>query len=86
MFVGMKNSGTQMTKPRICGMPSDTFFVNTPWSFGQILDRVLELAKLHGVRTLTNAAPASQNLDPKIFELTDILCVNETEAEIIAGR
>ncbi len=53
-------------------------FVNLP--------RVLELARKHGVRTLTNAAPASRNLDPKIFELTDILCVNETEAEIITGR
>jgi hypothetical protein len=44
------------------------------------------LARKYGVRTITNAAPARSDLDPKIFELTDVLCVNETEAEIIAGR
>jgi hypothetical protein len=48
--------------------------------------RVLELSRQNGVRTVTNAAPARPDLDPKIFELTDILCVNETEAEIITER
>merc|ERR1711997_1211622 len=34
----------------------------------------------------TNAAPARSDLDPRIFELTDILCVNESGAQIILGR
>lgn len=48
--------------------------------------RVLELARKHSVLTITNAAPAKSDLDPRIFQFTDILCVNETEAEIITGR
>ena len=39
----------------------------------------------HGVRTVLNAAPARDDLDPEILENTDILVVNQTEAEIISG-
>ena len=46
----------------------------------------LKMAKKHGVTTLTNAAPARADLDARIYEHTDILCVNETEAQIIIGR
>lgn len=46
----------------------------------------LKLAKKHGVRTMTNAAPARADLDQRIYEYTDILCVNETEAQIILGK
>jgi len=46
----------------------------------------LKLAKKHGVQTMTNAAPARADLDPRIYEYTDILCVNETEAQIILGQ
>ena len=47
---------------------------------------VSRMAKKHGVKTMTNAAPASSDLNPLIFELTDILCVNETEAQLILGQ
>jgi len=48
--------------------------------------KAMELARKYGVKTMTNAAPARSDLDPRIFELTDILCVNESEAQIILGR
>ena len=46
----------------------------------------MEIAKKSNVKTLTNAAPARADLDPRIYQLTDILCVNETEAQIILGQ
>ena len=48
--------------------------------------RVLELARERGIPTITNAAPAQRDLDPRVFALTDVLCINETEAELFAGR
>merc|ERR1711983_452992 len=44
------------------------------------------MGKKHGIKTMTNAAPAQADLNPKIYELTDILCVNESEAQIILGQ
>ncbi|XP_069693445.1 ribokinase isoform X2 [Periplaneta americana] len=35
--------------------------------------------------SIVNAAPAMANPDPRIFELSDIFCVNEPEAEILTG-
>ena len=35
--------------------------------------------------TVLNAAPALPDLDPEILENTDILVLNQTEAEIISG-
>lgn len=35
--------------------------------------------------TVLNAAPARNNLEREFFELTDIFCVNETEAEVTSG-
>ena len=43
------------------------------------------LGRLHGVCTVLNAAPALPDLDPEILENTDILVLNQTEAEIISG-
>ena len=46
----------------------------------------LKIAKsTPGVRTVVNAAPASKNINPEILSNTDILCVNEGEAELITG-
>ena len=44
----------------------------------------MKLAKDSGVDVFLNAAPASNDLDA-FFQLTDVLCVNETEAELITG-
>ncbi|KAK2576297.1 hypothetical protein KPH14_005662 [Odynerus spinipes] len=44
----------------------------------------LRIHKGHGL-SIVNGAPAVENVDPEIFELCDIFCVNETEAEVITG-
>ncbi|KAL7639203.1 UNVERIFIED_CONTAM: hypothetical protein RMT77_010737 [Armadillidium vulgare] len=45
----------------------------------------LSLGRKHEVLTLMNAAPADSNMDKEIYALSDIFCVNETEAEILTG-
>lgn len=45
----------------------------------------LQMANDLGVLTILNAAPACANLDPAFFRLSDIFCVNETEAEVTTG-
>ena len=45
----------------------------------------LKKGQSHGARTILNAAPARKDLNPDILAHTDILCVNETEAEIMTG-
>jgi ribokinase len=45
----------------------------------------LKKGREYGATTILNAAPANKDLDPEILALTDILCVNETEAEITSG-
>jgi len=45
----------------------------------------LKVARKAGVRTILNAAPGMSNLPNEIFKHTDILCVNETEAELMTG-
>lgn len=71
----------------------------------QSIIKAMELAKKANITTLTNAAPASADLDPRyasfisnymttirfifasrIYATTDILCVNESEAQIILGQ
>lgn len=37
------------------------------------------------VVTVLNAAPARHDLEREFFELTDIFCVNETEAEVTSN-
>jgi len=51
----------------------------------QVVLTALKLGRLHGVSTVLNAAPALPDLDPEILENTDILVLNQTEAEIISG-
>eukprot|EP00095_Tigriopus_kingsejongensis_P001235 maker-scaffold160_size295910-snap-gene-1.42 protein:Tk01235 transcript:maker-scaffold160_size295910-snap-gene-1.42-mRNA-1 annotation:"ribokinase isoform x1" len=45
----------------------------------------LKAGKEHGATTILNAAPAKSDLDPEILSSTDILCVNESEAEILTS-
>ncbi|XP_064603449.1 ribokinase-like isoform X2 [Liolophura sinensis] len=45
----------------------------------------MRLARKHGVRTILNPAPALSDLPEEMFTLSDILCPNETEAEILSG-
>jgi len=45
----------------------------------------LRIAKANGVTTIWNAAPGKGDLPLEMFRLADILCINETEAEIITG-
>ncbi|XP_076442336.1 ribokinase-like isoform X2 [Babylonia areolata] len=45
----------------------------------------LRMAKSHGVFSIFNAAPAVKELDPAFFTACDMLCANETEAELLTG-
>ncbi|XP_025068130.1 ribokinase isoform X4 [Alligator sinensis] len=45
----------------------------------------LKMAHASGVKTLFNPAPAQADLHPQFYTLSDILCCNETEAEILTG-
>ncbi|XP_023326573.1 ribokinase isoform X3 [Eurytemora carolleeae] len=51
----------------------------------EVVLTALKLGQKHGVRTVLNAAPARADLAPEILENTDILVLNQTEAEIISG-
>ncbi|CAD5229368.1 unnamed protein product [Bursaphelenchus okinawaensis] len=44
-----------------------------------------KVARKHGVTTFLNPAPGLADLDRSILPLTDIICVNENEAEFITG-
>ncbi|GAB1866863.1 Ribokinase [Camponotus japonicus] len=44
----------------------------------------LKLHRGHGL-SIINGAPALENFDPEILKLSDIFCVNETEAEVTTG-
>ena len=45
----------------------------------------METGRRHGVTTILNAAPGRADLDEEILKNVDILVVNETEAELLAG-
>ena len=45
----------------------------------------LQTARKAGKTTVFNPAPASPSLDPAFLHVSDIFCVNETEAEIITS-
>jgi len=51
----------------------------------EVVLAALKLGKEKGLTTVLNAAPARADLEPEILENTDILIVNQTEAEIISG-
>lgn len=46
----------------------------------------MRLARQAGVRTIFNPAPARPELPAEIYALSDILCPNESEAEMLTGR
>lgn len=45
----------------------------------------LKIAKQGEGIAIVNAAPAVTNPDPLVFRLSDIFCVNESEAEVLTG-
>lgn len=45
----------------------------------------LRIARQEDVRTIFNPAPARENLPDEIFKLSDILCPNESETELLTG-
>ena len=45
----------------------------------------MKLGRKHGVTTILNAAPARADYDKELLGNVDILVVNETEAELLAG-
>ncbi len=45
----------------------------------------LRLARQEGVRTIFNPAPARAELPPEFYALSDILCPNESETELLTG-
>uniref|UniRef100_A0A8D0BC86 Ribokinase n=1 Tax=Salvator merianae TaxID=96440 RepID=A0A8D0BC86_SALMN len=45
----------------------------------------LKIAHSNGVKTLFNPAPALADLDPQFYIHSDIICCNESEAEILTG-
>jgi len=51
----------------------------------EITQAALRIAKEENVKTIFNPAPGAPNLPKDIFQLCDILCLNETEASDISG-
>lgn len=50
-----------------------------------VVQRALELARRHGVRTILNPAPAREVSD-ELLSLVDILTPNESEAQALVGE
>ncbi|MEZ4726715.1 MAG: ribokinase [Caldilineaceae bacterium] len=46
----------------------------------------LRIAQAAGVTTIFNPAPARADLPAEAYQLSDILCPNETETELLTGR
>ncbi|XP_056446208.1 ribokinase isoform X2 [Gadus chalcogrammus] len=47
--------------------------------------QALRTARQHNVKTIFNPAPAVPDLDPDFYTLSDVLCCNESEAELLTG-
>jgi ribokinase len=45
----------------------------------------LRVARREGVRTIFNPAPARTELPPELYAVSDILCPNESETEMLTG-
>jgi len=45
----------------------------------------MRVARQQGVRTILNPAPGRSDLPEEFYQLSDIFCPNETEAELLAG-
>ena len=46
----------------------------------------LRIAREEGVRTIFNPAPARAELPEELYRLSDVLCPNEPETELLVGR
>ncbi len=46
----------------------------------------MEIARQAGVRTIYNPAPALKDVPEALFELSDLVCPNQSETEILTGR
>jgi ribokinase len=46
----------------------------------------LRVAREEGVRTIFNPAPARSELPEELYRLSDVLCPNEPETELLVGR
>ena len=46
----------------------------------------LRIAREEGVRTIVNPAPAREELPAELYGLSDVLCPNEPETELLTGR
>lgn len=51
-----------------------------------ISQAALRIARDEGVCTIFNPAPAKPELPPEIYALSDILCPNESETEMLTGK
>uniref|UniRef100_A0A1B6CD85 Carbohydrate kinase PfkB domain-containing protein n=1 Tax=Clastoptera arizonana TaxID=38151 RepID=A0A1B6CD85_9HEMI len=50
------------------------------------IDALLLIKKINNkCVTIVNAAPAASNIDKRLYSLSDIFCVNESEAELMSG-
>ncbi|XP_076025651.1 ribokinase [Genypterus blacodes] len=47
--------------------------------------RALRTAQENHVRTVFNPAPATPDLDPEFYRVSDVFCCNESEAELLTG-
>ncbi len=47
--------------------------------------KALKVAREEGVLTIFNPAPARQELPAELYELSDIICPNESETELLTG-
>ena len=52
-----------------------------------VTQRAMEMARAAGVRTIFNVAPCPPDgkLPNEVYAVTDVLCVNETELQVLAG-
>ncbi|UJR31707.1 hypothetical protein I4U23_019187 [Adineta vaga] len=48
--------------------------------------KTLEIARKHSVLTILNPAPMSEKFDRSLLKLADVICPNQTEAEILCDR
>ncbi|PIK54263.1 putative ribokinase-like [Apostichopus japonicus] len=52
---------------------------------GETTLRALQLAKESGSLTVLNPSPAITNLDSEFYKVTDIMCINQLETELLTG-
>ena len=52
----------------------------------EITTAALRVARQEGVRTILNPAPAQTMLPSEVYDLSDILCPNESETELLTGH